>query len=216
MDFVWYMQGTRLPNPPPAPTSERRVSPVHPVTPTREVGNAATDHRLSAPTPTRWQSAARQAYEHQRAQPQPRRLALHAHQIMSAPVATLAPESGLSAAWAFIRARRYRHVPVLSHDQQLLGILSDRDLWREAASLTRTDAHPAATAPAKLTVRDVMTTPVLTATPQAEIRQIAQVLFERHIGAMPVVDQQGCLVGMITRSDILRTLIKHAPLDLWI
>jgi acetoin utilization protein AcuB len=135
---------------------------------------------------------------------------------MSAPVASLPPDVSLTAALDFIRTRRYRHVPVLSHDQNLLGILSDRDLLRKAADITATASNPAASPPAVLTVRDVMTTPVLTATPQAEIRQIARVLFEQHIGSMPVVSEHGRVVGMITRSDILRTLIKHAPLDLWI
>jgi CBS-domain-containing membrane protein len=61
-----------------------------------------------------------------------------------------------------------------------------------------------------------MTTRVLTASPNTEIRQIAQVLFDEHIGTMPIIDEREHLIGLITRSDILQALIKPAPLDLWV
>ena len=75
---------------------------------------------------------------------------------------------------------------------------------------------PGATVSPTPDVRDIMATPVLTAHADTEIREIARVLFEERIGAVPIVDSQGQLVGMVTRSDILRTIMNHAPLDLWI
>ena len=50
--------------------------------------------------------------------------------------------------------------------------------------------------------------------PETEIRLIADVLIKERIGAMPIVDEKEKLVGIVTRSDILRTVVK-APLELW-
>ena len=41
-------------------------------------------------------------------------------------------------------------------------------------------------------------------------------MFKERIGAMPIVDDQGTLVGILTRSDILRVLVNKAPLQLWV
>ena len=61
-----------------------------------------------------------------------------------------------------------------------------------------------------------MTDQVLTAHPDTEIRTIARVMFEERIGAMPIVSEAGTPVGIITRSDILRTVMNKVPFELWI
>jgi len=61
-----------------------------------------------------------------------------------------------------------------------------------------------------------MTDRVLTAHPDTEIRTIARVLFEERIGAMPIVNEAGLPKGILTRSDILRTVMNQVPFELWI
>ena len=41
-------------------------------------------------------------------------------------------------------------------------------------------------------------------------------MFTRHIGALPITDSKNKILGLITRSDILRSMIKHGPIQLWI
>ena len=65
------------------------------------------------------------------------------------------------------------------------------------------------------TVASIMKTNVLTARPATEIRSVANVMFKQRIGAMPIVDEGGKLVGILTRSDILKAVINRAPLELW-
>jgi acetoin utilization protein AcuB len=80
--------------------------------------------------------------------------------------------------------------------------------------------------PAKI-LDQVMSTPVLSASVKTNIREICNVMFNHHIGALPIgalpivlegqlEGQSGVLAGMITRSDILRAMIKHGPVQLWI
>ena len=126
-----------------------------------------------------------------------------AEQIMSSPVVALGPRATMEEARALFRERRFRHVPILSKDR-LVGILSDRDLLRHAGE------------PPEAPVRPLVTEAVIAASPNTGIREIARGMFEHHIGAMPILGEEGRLVGIITRSDILRTLINRAPLELWV
>jgi CBS domain-containing protein len=52
--------------------------------------------------------------------------------------------------------------------------------------------------------RDVMVSPVITASKTATVRQIAKILLEKRISAVPVVDEAGKLVGILTESDLMR------------
>ncbi|MGO9372215.1 MAG: CBS domain-containing protein [Syntrophobacteraceae bacterium] len=54
-----------------------------------------------------------------------------------------------------------------------------------------------------LKAKDLMTRDVITVTPQTGITQIAGLLLERHLNGLPVVDQEGTLVGIICRSDLI-------------
>ncbi|MEK6748523.1 MAG: CBS domain-containing protein [Pseudomonadota bacterium] len=143
-------------------------------------------------------------------------LAIHAQQIMSTPVLTLADTTTILSAWAVFRERRFRHLPVLDRHGNLVGILSDRDMLRYAATHGRVPPFGADAPEALMGLEGLYKKRVLTATPDTEIRQIARILLEQRIGSMPIVDDAGQLCGMITRSDILRTLVHHMPLELWV
>lgn len=60
-----------------------------------------------------------------------------------------------------------------------------------------------------LTAKDIMTTPVVTVTPQTAIRDAVRTLLERHISGLPVVGEDGRLVGIVTEADLL--IKKAAP-----
>ncbi len=153
-----------------------------------------------------------QATDHQTATRTP---AVLAKQIMRSPVLTLSVTTPLSEAWDVIRQKRYRHIPVLSAERKLVGILSDRDLFR--ATIERlTESSKAMVQVPPIPIKQIMVANVLSASPETEIRAIARILFEERIGAMPIVSEQGNLVGILTRSDILRMVVNEAPFELWI
>ncbi len=56
---------------------------------------------------------------------------------------------------------------------------------------------------------------VITASRFTDIRRIAKVMFDEHIGSMPVLDDNRKLEGIISRSDILHALVNYPPLKLW-
>jgi acetoin utilization protein AcuB len=132
-----------------------------------------------------------------------RQRAIVAKQLMSSPVVCLEAGDSIETATRLIRKRRFRHVPVLSRDGLLVGIISDRDLLRLGPDSQRG-------------LSEVMGTPVVSAAPGTSIREVARLLFEERIGGMPIVDDQDALVGILTRSDILHAIVNEAPLDVWI
>jgi acetoin utilization protein AcuB len=154
-------------------------------------------------------------YEQVESFTQSTRAKILAREIMSSPVVTLPVTASLSQAWEIVHAKRFRHIPVLGPDDSVIGILSDRDLFRgtmEAVLSGTTWSNKQVEIP----IRNLVSYPVLVAAPDAEMRAIARVLLEERIGALPIVSEAEGLVGMVTRSDILRVMVAHPDFDQWV
>lgn len=139
---------------------------------------------------------------------------LVARDIMASPVTTLPLTASLAQAWDLVKNQRFRHIPIQSQNGTLVGILSDRDLSRGTveAAFAGIDgwAHLA-----KKTIESYVSYPVLVVSPDATFLAIVRVLLEERIGAIPVVSQEKELLGMITRSDILRVIVAHPNFEQW-
>lgn len=148
-------------------------------------------------------------------QPAPQREpAIVAAQIMSSDVITLKVTDTVEHAWKLFHQRHFRHVPVMSEDGKLIGIISDRDFL--ALGLDHVGRELNRAEQLSSPIKNIMKSDVLTTRPTTEIRAIARIMFTENIGAMPVVEEEGALVGILTTNDILRTLVNNAPLGLWI
>jgi acetoin utilization protein AcuB len=205
--WVWSTTGVQTPYAPGAPERRRRVE--------RARAPEAVESPDALPSDLPGRSAAHgphadaiALYQHGEREHE-RRRAVTAAQLMVAPVLTLGPDATLAEAWDIVRRHGFRHVPIVDAGGALIGMLSDRDLLRHALEPRTSDA-------AATRVRQIMATRVLTARPEAGIRQVARILFEERIGAMPIVDEQGTPVGIVTRSDVLRAVLTSGPLELWI
>jgi len=140
--------------------------------------------------------------------------ALKASQIMTTPVVSVQAHSSVVEALNILDASGFRHIPVLSSDNQLVGMVSDRDIARCMCGTGSVCVHCSADKQEVL-IDEIMKAPVLTANVDTDARHIARVFVEKRIGAMPVVENSR-LAGIITRSDILRAVMLHFDLDLWI
>ncbi|MFN8391211.1 MAG: CBS domain-containing protein [Bdellovibrionota bacterium] len=128
--------------------------------------------------------------------------ALLAGQVMTSPVLTLNEHDTVQSALAMFESKRFRHIPVLSRQGKLIGLLSDRDFLPFAHGNS-----PEKALDIQRPVRDFMTSDVLTARPEADLRSIARIMFDRRISSMPIVDDAGRLLGLITANDILRAAV---------
>jgi CBS domain-containing protein len=124
--------------------------------------------------------------------------------LMTSEVTTLQRNDSLSIADDVMRLGRIRHLPVLDEDGQLVGILSQRDLFR--GSLARAlgyGAHAQQKLLGQLVVKEVMTNDPLTIGPDAPVAEAARLMLERKVGCLVVV-QDGRLAGLLTESDFVK------------
>jgi CBS domain-containing protein len=125
--------------------------------------------------------------------------------VMQQEVVTLGLSDHLDIADDIMRLGRIRHLPVVS-EGRLVGILSQRDLFRAAlSSLLQLGYAAEREWLGKVSVRAVMTPTVVTVTPVQSVRAALDLMIERKIGCLPVVEG-GRLVGLLTETDCLRCL----------
>lgn len=139
---------------------------------------------------------------------------LTANQIMSSAVTTLKPHASVVDALKLFKKTKLRHIPVVTSNERVVGILSDRDLLHYFSGMT--DDYTQQKSPIRFDdeIKKLMTSEVLTASTDTDVRFIARLFVEQHIGAMPIVTD-GNLVGIITRSDIMGAVMRNFILELW-
>jgi len=123
--------------------------------------------------------------------------------LMSPIVKTVGRNDTLSLADDLMRANRIRHLPVLD-EGALCGLVSRRDMFRGAlaAALGYGDVAQRKLLDTLL-VKEVMTTEVLTTSPETPLREAARTMLDRKIGCLPVL-KDGRLVGILTEGDFVR------------
>ena len=129
--------------------------------------------------------------------------------VMTAEVKTLERNEELSVADDLMRMARIRHLPVLDDDGEVVGILSQRDLFRGALARALGYGERAQERMlGMLVVKEVMTNNPVTIAPGASVGEAAREMLERRIGCLPVVEG-GRLVGILTESDLVRLAAKE-------
>lgn len=138
---------------------------------------------------------------------------LRASQIMTAPVASLQAHATALEALNMLDSNEFQHIPVMSLDNQLVGMISDRDIVHCMCGSGTVCVHCSGKKQ-EILVDRFMKDSVLTASMDTDARHIARLFVEQRIGAIPVVENRH-LTGIISRSDILRAVMRHFDLNLW-
>lgn len=139
---------------------------------------------------------------------------LKARHIMRTKLETArADDTLLDAAYRMLQ-RGIRHLPVIDGEQHLIGMLSERDVRarigdpRELAEATRALGHLT-----ESRVEQAMIREPFTAGPEASLDAIGRMLADERIGAVPVVDDDEKLLGIISYVDVLHAMFgsERAP-----
>ncbi|HBW30586.1 MAG TPA: CBS domain-containing protein [Nostoc sp. UBA8866] len=142
--------------------------------------------------------------------------------VMSHNPVVVKPETPLQEAIKILAERRISGLPVVDNDGKLLGIISETDLmWQETGvtppayimfldsviylqnpAVYERDLHKAL----GQTVGEVMSKNPVTVSPEKSVKQAAQLMHDRNVHRLPVLDDAGQVIGILTRGDIIRAM----------
>jgi CBS domain-containing protein len=133
--------------------------------------------------------------------------------LMTTPVVTVGPETPFKEIVACLAEHRVSAVPVVDDSRRVLGVVSEADLllkeefpepeqdlplwWTRRARLDRAKA-------AASVARDLMTVAVVAVSPDATVAEAARRMHTAKVKRLPVVDRSGRLLGIVSRSDLLK------------
>jgi len=115
--------------------------------------------------------------------------------FMTRELVTVKETDDLALAESILRLGGIRHLPVV-RERKLVGLVTQRDLLRSGAS-----GRPTARA---VHARDIMTRTPTTVGPDSSLAHAAHVMLKHKYGCLPVCEEDGTLVGIITESDFVR------------
>ena len=131
---------------------------------------------------------------------------------MTTRLLSVSPFATLPEAAAMMDTMQVKRLPIV-HEHQLVGILTDGEVRRALPALHEgLTPWEFAVRSGGLHVRQAMRFPVLTVQENLPWEEAIGVMLKRHIGGLPVLDEDGQLVGMLTLTDILRTAAQDEAL----
>jgi CBS domain-containing protein len=142
-------------------------------------------------------------------------LSIRVKDVMSTDVATVNPTTPLAQVVELLIQRGVKAAPVVEAGR-VVGVITGGDLLQRAGMdlrLSLQRALPRETMDEQLqqlaaqgqTAAEVMSTPAITVQDNAKLSEVAQLMADKHLKRLPVVDAQGGLVGLVSRLDVLAT-----------
>lgn len=128
-------------------------------------------------------------------------VALH----MTSPAITVREDVPLQEVREILHDRNFRHLPVVDGDDKLIGIVTDRDLRSATPStiLEEMESRSELTRMALTPVRAIMSTKLVTLSPTSTLDDALFLLDRKKVGAIPVVNEQRCVMGIFSIRDLI-------------
>ncbi|MEU4969007.1 CBS domain-containing protein [Streptomyces smyrnaeus] len=135
--------------------------------------------------------------------------------VMTQTVVALGREADFKRIVQTMREWNVSALPVLEGDGRVIGVVSEADLlpkeeWHtQESSLHHSYAYSEKLAKAAGgTAAGLMTAPAVTVHPEALVSEAARVMAEKRVKRLPVTDADGCLRGIVSRSDVLSIFLR--------
>lgn len=126
--------------------------------------------------------------------------------VMTEPAVAITPEDSLLVAAGLMAEHQLRHLPV-TEAGAVIGMLSDRDVRTAVGDPIRFTTGPETAR--LITVRDAMTGPAITVGAHTPLAELAAKFADEKIGAVPVIDRERKLLGVVSYVDVLRALAER-------
>ena len=129
---------------------------------------------------------------------------------MTKNVITINPDNSILEAKEKMDKHHIHTMPVVENDNFLVGIVTDRDIRSALPSglMNEEESKPIKERLATLKIRDIMTANVITVSPAQTLEDALLLMQKVRVGAFPVVDQEGKVIGIISHRDLMRAFIN--------
>ena len=128
-------------------------------------------------------------------------------EVMSRDPVTVSMDDSLEAIEELFHLHHFHHVMVVG-GRKLRGLISDRDVLRHRSPFARTIGEQRRDeATLKLHAHQIMTRRPITVAPSTDVLVAAEIMVERRISCLPVVDETEALVGVVTWKDLLHAVV---------
>lgn len=134
---------------------------------------------------------------------------------MSRDLITAGPEMPIYQAKTLMAEKRIRHLPVVDEAGKLIGIVSDRDIRDAMPSslLSKEDYEASLAKIIDCPIREIMSKNPLSIYAYYTIQDSLLVMQKRKVGALPVIDEEGYLKGILSTRDLLRAFVNVMNID---
>ncbi len=134
-----------------------------------------------------------------------------ARDLMTAKPMTVPETAKVRRAVEILQEMEIRHLPVVNATGELVGMLSDRDLRSLAIPWFAGREHTGEIRTAlEARVSSLMSGDVISVQEETDVSEIVDLMLENKVGALPVTDGDGALVGIISYVDVLRAMARAA------
>ncbi len=130
---------------------------------------------------------------------------------MTTDVVTIEEDASMMKASIIMKEKKIRCLPVVNKKGELVGIVSDRDLKDAAPSKATTlDVYELNYLLSSIKINDLMITNLAYVRPDETVEFAAILMLENKISSLPVINDKGTLIGIVTQTDIFKVLINIA------
>ena len=149
----------------------------------------------------------------------------HVREIMTRDVIKVHPEASVSEIARLMSENSISGLPVVDEKDAVLGVVTELDMvlrnthfklpafftWLDATIYFESSQHIQQRLQRMLgvTAREIMSQPAITIGADATIEELAEIMVDRHVNPIPVIDR-GRLAGIVSRADIIRLMVKDA------
>lgn len=127
---------------------------------------------------------------------------------MTTDVVSVGPDTSLLKVGKLMKDHHIRRIPVVDDQGQVIGIISDRDVRDASPSKATTlDMYEMHYLLAELKAKNIMTAKPITVKPTDTVEQAALIMLDNKVGGLPVVDDAGKLVGIISDHDVFKAMV---------
>ena len=135
--------------------------------------------------------------------------------VMTRNVIAVSGETGYKQTAQLLQEHHVTALPVVTPERHVVGIVSEADLLGKQEWHSRLEKSPdwqlrpqARVEAEAQTTADMMTAPAITTRPDAVLGEAARLMHSHHVKTLPVVEEDGKLIGIVSRADLLKAFLR--------